>query len=136
MARTGELEALVMQCLWDRDEPMSVRQVLDQLLAGRQVAYTTVMTVMDRLHRKGVLDREEDGKAYLYTPRSSRADHTARAMADALPDRGGERTAALVHFADYVSPEEAQALWEALERRRSRPPSGARHDDDGVLPAT
>ena len=118
MARTGELEALVMERLWDRGEPMSVRQVLELVQRERRVAYTTVMTVMDRLHRKGVLDREEDGKAYLYSPVLSRADYTAKMMADVLGG-GGDRAAVLVHFAEQVPLSEARALWEALERRRA-----------------
>ncbi len=119
MSRFGELEAVVMDRLWNHGEAMSVRQVLQAMPASHPVAYTTVMTVMERLYRKGLLDRQEQHRAFLYQPRQSRADHAAQMMAQALAD-SADRTAALMHFADQVTPSEARALWEALDRRRER----------------
>lgn len=117
MSGFGELEAVVMDRLWDHGEPMTVREVLEFLQKDREIAYTTVMTVMERLFRKDFLKREEQGRAFLYEPASSRADYTAQVMAQALAD-SADRTAALVNFAEHVSPQEAKALWEALDRRR------------------
>ena len=122
MTRVGELEAAVLQHLWSAGGPRTVRQVHDELQHPRQpereLAYTTVMTVMERLHRKGLLVREPHGKAYLYRAAASQADFTARVMADALGDTA-DRTAALVNFAGQLSEDERQALREALvgERR-------------------
>ena len=65
----GTLELRVLEALWTRGAEASVRDVLD---AFPQAAYTTVMTTMERLHRKGVLERRKDGRAFLYRPVSSR----------------------------------------------------------------
>lgn len=113
-----------MERLWTYDGPQSVREVLKEMQCHREIAYTTVMTVMERLFRKGILTRVEDGKAYLYRPAMSRADYTAEAMAAALADTK-DRDAALVHFAAKVTAREARTLLAALaartERRRSSP---------------
>ena len=62
----GELESAVMDRLWAADRPMSVREVLEDLRGERRLAYTTVMTVLDNLHRKGWVTRHQEGRAYLY----------------------------------------------------------------------
>ena len=54
-----------------RVRPLSVRDVLDELRGERTLAYTTVMTVIDNLHRKGWLTRHQEGRAYLYRPAAS-----------------------------------------------------------------
>lgn len=105
-----------MEQLWTQDRPQSVRSVLLGLQQDRALAYTTVMTVMERLYRKGLLQRTEDGRAYLYTTTLSRAGHTAQLMERALTGTQ-DRTAALVHFADRIGPEEARTLLEALAGR-------------------
>src|SRR5258706_13914730 len=68
----GDLEAVVMQAMWRREDPATVRQVFEELAAGRRIAYTTVMTVMDNLYRKGFLDRQMTGRAWSYQPTASR----------------------------------------------------------------
>jgi predicted transcriptional regulator len=118
--RLGELEAVVMDRLWSWDRPASVREVLDELNRERDLAYTTVMTVMDNLHRKGLLAREREGRAYLYRPTASREEHTAELMEAALAT-GGDRTAALLRFVNRMDPAEVAALRKALDaagRRR------------------
>ena len=121
MTRVGELEAAVMQHLWRAGAARTVRQVHDELQhprdPDRELAYTTVMTVMERLYRKGLLVREPHGKAYLYAAAASQADYTAQVMADALGDTA-DRTAALVNFAGQLSDEERQALRKALLNKR------------------
>lgn len=119
MSRIGELEAAVMSRLWDADRPLAVRDVLDDLATERPLAYTTVMTVMDRLWKKGLLTREEQGRAYLYAPVRSRAEHTAALMAEVLAD-SPDRTATLVRFAESVSAREARQLIAALDARGRR----------------
>ena len=63
MRRFGELEAVIMDRLWQRGSPALVRDVVEDLQRDRTVAYTTVMTVMENLHRKGWLRRDRDGRA-------------------------------------------------------------------------
>src|SRR5258706_11069766 len=93
----GELEAAVMQRLWDRADPATVRDVLTDLARERELAYTTVLTVMEKLYRKGWLGREPQGRAHLYRPLVSREEYTARLMREALTD-SGDRAQALLHF--------------------------------------
>lgn len=119
MSRFGELEAAVMDRLWAADAPTSVRQVVTDLQEQRALAYTTVMTVMERLYRKGLLSRVEHGRAYLYQPVQSRAAYTAGVMAEAL-DASTDRAATLVHFVDKVTPQEAKQLLAALSEKPRR----------------
>ena len=119
MAKFGELEASVMERMWDAEAPRSVRDVMEDLQQDRDIAYTTVMTVMERLFRKGMLTRVEQGRAYLYTAAQSRADYTAEVMADALASTT-DKAATLVHFAERVSAREAKQLLRALSERAAR----------------
>ena len=109
----GELEAAIMDRLWARGEPATVREVLGELQPGRELAYNTVLTVMDNLYKKGWLRREPDGRAYRFTPTSSREEYGARLMRDAL-DEAGDAAEALVRFVGQMSVEEAAALRAAL----------------------
>ena len=115
MRGLGELEALIMDRLWSADGSQSVRQVLESLPRDRERAYTTVMTVLDHLHRKGLLERERVGRAYLYCTVQSREEYTAGLMGDALA-AGGDRTAALMHFVGQLAPEEAEQLLTLLAK--------------------
>lgn len=117
----GELESVVMQWLWDHGEPATVRQVHTALTARRDLAYTTILTVMDNLHKKGWLRREPAGRAHRYQPVATREQYSAKLMREAL-DASGDRAAALLQFVAAMSLEEAVALREALssfERRIS-----------------
>ena len=71
----GDLEAALMELLWRRERPTTVREAMSELTWHRDLAYTTVMTVLDTLFRKGWLTREPDGRAYRY--RLSHADWLA-----------------------------------------------------------
>ncbi len=112
----GELERAVMEVLWDRGVPVVVRDVADAL-AGRELAYTTVMTVLDRLAKKGFVRRQRDGRAWRYEPTNSRAGYVAQLMLDALA-LTGDRDAALTRFARSVSTPEAEVLSQALAEAR------------------
>ncbi len=68
MAVLGDLEQHVMAVLWRAQTPVSVRDVHERLHYSRDVAYTTVMTVLDRLGKKGVVERRLEGRAWLYRP--------------------------------------------------------------------
>lgn len=109
-----------MEVLWGSDEAMRVRQVVEVLAGSRPVAYTTAMTVLDNLHRKGWVRREMQSRAYLYTPMWSREEATARALRDML-DESGDPEAALLHFARSVSPRESALLRAVLDRPGTEP---------------
>src|SRR4029077_8027189 len=93
MRQLGELEAVIMDRLWEWGRPAPVREVLDDLRKDRTIAYTTVMTVMENLHRKGWLRRHRDGRAWSYEPTGSRSGYTAALMSDALATSADRRTA-------------------------------------------
>lgn len=120
MTKFGELESIVMDLLWSASGPRTIRQVLERMPPGRQPAYTTVQTVMDRLARKGQLVRQAEGRANVYRPLTSREDHAAALMQEALHD-GGDPRAALLHFVERIEPEQAQALRSALDRLMTKP---------------
>ena len=117
----GDLERLVMEQLWASSDALTVREVHERLSATRDLAYTTVMTVLDRLAKKRLTERERDGKAWRYRAAAPREELVADLMRDAL-DRAGDRREALVRFVDQVSDEEAALLREALTRLEARDP--------------
>ena len=103
--------------LWDAAEPLTVRQVHERVNTGRDLAYTTVMTVLDRLAKKGLVVQQKADRAYRYSAVQTREQLTAALMLDALggaPD-GPARDAALVHFVGQVGPAGTAALRAALE---------------------
>ncbi|MGX7678886.1 BlaI/MecI/CopY family transcriptional regulator [Jatrophihabitans sp. DSM 45814] len=109
----GELEAAIMDLLWDAGTPRVVREVVNELGPQRSLAYTTVMTVMDNLYRKGWLDRERDGRAWRYSAAISREGYAAQLMNDALSG-SSDRAGALARFVEQIDAEDAQALTQAL----------------------
>jgi predicted transcriptional regulator len=115
----GDLEAVVMDRLWASDGATTVRAVFEDLLHDREIAYTTVMSTMDNLHRKGWLTRERQGKAYLYVPSMTREQYSAQLMRDAL-DVGGRSDLVLAHFLEGISDDESAALRKVLRRSGSR----------------
>jgi len=121
MRQFGELEAVIMDRLWEWGRPALVREVVDDLSRDRSIAYTTVMTVMENLHRKGWLRRQRDGRAWRYEPTGSRSGYTASLMSEALATNPDRRTA-LAHFVLQMSPHDAALLREALDQAQ---PSGA-----------
>ncbi|WP_068276857.1 BlaI/MecI/CopY family transcriptional regulator [Aldersonia kunmingensis] len=118
MARLGELEKAVMDHLWSTDEPQTVRQVHEALSARRELAYTTVMTVLQRLAKKHLVTQQRDDRAHRYSPVNGRDELVASLMVDALAqaDESSSRAGALMHFVGQVSADEAAALRVALER--------------------
>lgn len=114
MPRLGELERSVMNVLWDAPVPLTVRDVLDGL-GERDLAYTTVMTVLDRLGTKEMVRRERDGRAFRYAPALTRDAATSELLHAALDEAGTDRGSALVHFARSVDPAEAKILRAALD---------------------
>jgi BlaI family transcriptional regulator, penicillinase repressor len=113
MNRLGELERAIMDVLWQSPDTMTVRQV-GGCLTDRDLAHTTVMTVLDRLAKKGFVRRQRAGRAWRYRPAESREAYVAELMMTAL-DQAADRHAALTRFARSVSDGEAAALRDALE---------------------
>lgn len=94
----------------------TVREVHAELAAHRDIAYTTVMTVMDRLARKDLVTQERDGRAYRYRARASRASMTAELMRETLDDFSeADRGTALVAFVEEARHEDLAALRKALD---------------------
>ena len=101
-----------MQVVWESG-PATARQVCERL-GERGLAYTTWLTVLGRLERKGLLSRTKVGRAFTYHAIASREDHISVLMQQAL-GQADDREAALQHFVRSVSPAEAEALRRALE---------------------
>ena len=111
----GELETVVMDRVWNLDRVTTVREVFEELRTEREIAYTTVMSTMDNLHRKGCLSREKDGKAFRYWATLSREEYSARLMRDAL-DAGGNPDLVLARFLEQMSEEETTRLRDVVRR--------------------
>jgi predicted transcriptional regulator len=111
--RLGELERAIMDILWESQVPLTVRQVSGNL-TERDLAHTTVMTVLDRLAKKNFARRERDGRAWRYRAAETQEAYVTELMLNAL-DQTGDRQAALARFARSVSETEAKALRRALE---------------------
>ncbi len=120
-ALLGDLERAIMAVVWQHDE-VSVRQV-HEALEDRDLAYTTVMTIMSRLAEKGILERRKEGRAFIYRPAHSgkrgflrqQARRRVRALLDQF---GGLAMAELVDEL-RASPEQMREL-EALLSDASR----------------
>jgi len=115
----GDLEAVIMRRVWDHDGPVTVRELYEDLQRERAIAYTTVMSTMDNLHRKGWLARERDGKAYRYTAVSSREEYSARLMREAM-DGASDTEAVLSHFVAQMDGAESAALRAVLDKLAGR----------------
>jgi predicted transcriptional regulator len=112
----GSLERDVMALAWDRTE-ITVRDTCDRL--GSNVAYTTVMTTMDRLFRKGLLGRHKVGRAFVYSATASRKELEGAVASELvhtlIHGEGGEPLPVLSSLVDAVS-ERDRALLDELER--------------------
>lgn len=115
--RIGALESEVLRALWAAGEPLTVRQVLPRL-PGRRRAYTTVLTVLTRLHEKGLVERVPAGKAHRYRPSGTPAEIEARRIQEVLA-ASEDPEAVLAHFVEGLArdPELLRTL-DRLRRRR------------------
>lgn len=122
-SKLGDLERAVMEALWDAGKDwLTVREVHATVAGARDVAYTTVMTVLDRMTRKKLVEQQREGRAYRYRPMLSRGAMTAELMREALGEfAAADRKAALVAFVGEATAADRRALSEALaelDRRR------------------
>lgn len=123
MARLGELEHAIMDILWAAPQPLTAREVR-QALSDRDLAATTILTVLSRLEAKGLVDRDRSQRAHRYSAVEGRDAHVVELMRQAL-DTAPDSSAALARFADTVTPSEAAALAEALDEAMRRRNKGA-----------
>lgn len=119
----GDLEADIMQIVW-QEEKSTVRDVYEKLRLQREIAYTTVMTIMSRLAEKKLLEKEQSGNAYIYRPTVTEQEFAQKVVSEVLDGLlEGFAEPALSHFVDRMSNEDEQkiAKLEALiKERRSR----------------
>ena len=108
MATLGELERSVMELLWAAEEPLSAYQ-LQERLADRKLAATTILTVLSRLENKGFVARSREARPPLYRAAATREDHMAELMHEVLGE-ASDRTAVLERFVGQVSADEAATL--------------------------
>ncbi|HEV2615764.1 MAG TPA: BlaI/MecI/CopY family transcriptional regulator [Candidatus Acidoferrales bacterium] len=113
----GHLEISVMEILWSRGES-SVRDVIRQL--PRALAYTTVMTTLDRLYKKNLLERRKSERAFLYLPRLSREAWERKRAGDLVADflAGSQRSSdLLISCLVEAVGQYDKALLDALEKK-------------------
>ena len=103
----GELESAVLGVLHAAGEPLAPGTVRERL--GGDLAYTTVVTILSRLHAKGVLERARAGRAYLYAPVADESGLAARRMATVLAAEP-DREAVLARFVSGLSESDEQLL--------------------------
>jgi predicted transcriptional regulator len=118
----GELEAEVMSVLQAAGQPLSPGAVQRRLAggpSGRQLAYTTVVTILSRLHAKKALDRRRDGRAFRYAPVADEAGLAARRLA-AMLDKEPDRQAVLSRFVADLSESDEALLRRVLADDDSR----------------
>lgn len=120
----GDLEATVMSVAWARPS-VTAREVCARMTGTRERAYTTVMTTLDRLHRKRLLRRYKDGLAWRYEPTLTKAGFE-RALADELATQiltahGDAALDAFVDAAANVDGKLLDKLRRLIERRRKEP---------------
>jgi predicted transcriptional regulator len=113
-----------MEWVWSTDDPVTVRDVFADLATRREIAYTTVMSTMDNLHRKGWLNRRLEGKAYSYWPSMTREQRSANLMRDAFHS-GGDADLVLNFFLEQMSEEESARLRAALRKAARRRPASS-----------
>lgn len=115
----GELEQAIMDVVWVAEAPLAVREVLERLNGDRPqpLAYNTVQTVMEILHRKGWLSRAKDGRAFRYRATKDREEYAA-SLIDQVWATGADRTATLVRLFDGLDEAEVAELRAALAARR------------------
>lgn len=119
----GDLEAEVMKIVWKTDKA-TVRDVYEQLRLEKNLAYTTVMTIMGRLAEKGLLAKEAQGNAYIYTPTISERDFATKVVSEVLDGLLEEfAEPAISHMVDKLSSEDnakLDKLEEIIKERRKK----------------
>jgi len=118
---SGALESTILTILWEAGEPLSPSQVRERLAASgdsglNDLAYTTVVTILTRLHEKNALTRQRDGRAFRYAPVADEAGLAARRLS-AMLDQAADRHAVLSSFVNDLSDTDEQLLRALLGAR-------------------
>ncbi len=119
--RLHDLEAAIMDVVWSRKlSAFAVGDVLTILEKQRDIAYTTVMTTVTRLYDKGLLNRERDGKRYLYTPKLTREEFLQSTAREVLEEAvgGHQAMAMLAEKVSEASSGELDELEALIHKRR------------------
>jgi predicted transcriptional regulator len=119
----GPLERAVMDVIWDGERDVTVRDVLETR-AGRGLAYTTVMTILDRLWKKGYVTRRRRGRAFAYRARVDRESYLEGLM-DEVFANASDRREVLLGFVKGASDDdlaELRRILRSVERQRGGPP--------------
>lgn len=116
----GELEAEVMRVLWAGDGSMSAKEI-QEVFTGQAPAYTTVLTALDRLEKKGQVVRTGDSpRKVRFHAQRSESEHASENMLAALLD-AGDRQAALLSFAGNLADDDIELLRGAITASQDRP---------------
>jgi len=114
----GELESEIMEIIWRQKDTVAVRDITEILSKKRQIAYTTVMTIMARLTNKGVLVRHLSGPSYLYKPKVTKEQFIAKAVhgifSSTVSTLGEEVFAHFIKEIQKISPKKRQQLLKIL----------------------
>lgn len=110
----GALEAEVLAALWAAGAPLTAGEL--QVRLGADLAYSTVVTILSRLHAKGTLERQQSGKAYAYRPVADEPGLAARRMRQVL-DGEENRQQVLARFVSDLSGEDEQLLLRLLHEQ-------------------
>jgi predicted transcriptional regulator len=116
----GELQRAIMETVWELGEA-TVAQVRQRLAPRKELAYTTVLSVMQKLEKAGWLRHRAEGKTYLYQPRKSRSEIGAMSLRRFM-DRvfHGDPMAVFQHLLEdqSLSQEDLTALRNMIDRRK------------------
>ncbi|MBC8236355.1 BlaI/MecI/CopY family transcriptional regulator [bacterium] len=117
-----DLEADVMQVVWQKGQ-VTVRDVYKTLQSKRDLAYTTIMTVLSTLAKKGVVEYFQEGRAYVYRPKISKKEAAQRSIAKVLQKFfDGSPRALVAHLidADAISQDEFESLRQLLDKKEDQ----------------
>ncbi|WP_279239020.1 BlaI/MecI/CopY family transcriptional regulator [Humibacter sp. RRB41] len=118
MTHLGDLERAVMDVMWDSPDPLTATGLRDALNAsgsqGKDLAITTVMTVLSRLEAKNFVVRDRDARPHLYSAAMTREDHVAELMHEVLGS-ASDRDAVLARFVGQVTQHDAERLRRLLD---------------------
>lgn len=120
----GELESAILGVLWESQTKLSVRKVQEHLERDQALAYTTVMTVLDRLFAKGLVARDKDGKAFAYWPTLTREAYlggrAARMLTELEVPVQRDVLMAFLDSAEHADPAVLDELSALIQARRKR----------------
>ena len=118
-AAPGSLEQAALEALWDHGGWLTPGEVHDRLGRNDPLGYTTVMTVLVRLWKKGRVDRQKAGRAFAYRPTLTREQYVAERM-EAILTTAGDRPGALGYFVERLADAERAQLQRLLNVKRKR----------------